>query len=57
MRSFELLLRKSAGTRTHLCPRQILGVRIGLAGMDAFVFKDLSKGNNCRSFPKRTVVL
>jgi formylmethanofuran dehydrogenase subunit E len=35
MQSLELLLRKSSISHTHLCPRQILGVRIGLAGMNA----------------------
>ncbi len=29
------LLEKSAQHHNHLCPRQILGVRIGLAGMNA----------------------
>lgn len=29
------LLQKSAQHHSHLCPRQILGVRIGLAGMNA----------------------
>jgi formylmethanofuran dehydrogenase subunit E len=29
------LLEKSASQHTHLCPRQILGVRVGLAGMKA----------------------
>ena len=31
----QLLLQKSAQHHSHLCPRQILGVRIGLTGMDA----------------------
>ncbi len=31
----QALLEKSARDHTHLCPRQILGVRIGLAGMAA----------------------
>lgn len=31
----QTLLQKSAQHHSHLCPRQILGVRIGLAGMDA----------------------
>ena len=31
----ELLLEKSSQHHSHLCPRQILGVRIGLAGMAA----------------------
>ena len=32
------LLEKSSQHHDHLCPRQVLGVRIGLAGMDAFGF-------------------
>lgn len=40
MRSLELLLSKSKQSHTHLCPRQILGVRIGLAGMNATGFVD-----------------
>lgn len=40
MLSLELLLHKSAISHTHLCPRQILGVRIGLAGMNALHFSD-----------------
>lgn len=35
----EPLLRKSSSSHTHLCPRQILGVRIGLAGMKSLGFK------------------
>lgn len=31
----EYLLEKSSQHHSHLCPRQILGVRIGLAGMEA----------------------
>jgi len=38
MQTLEPLLRKSSRFHTHLCPRQILGVRIGLAGMTAFDF-------------------
>ena len=38
MPSLEPLLRKSEASHTHLCPRQILGVRIGLAGMKALGF-------------------
>ena len=29
------LLKKSAAEHSHLCPRQVLGVRMGLAGLDA----------------------
>lgn len=32
------LLEKSARDHNHLCPRQILGVRLGLAGMNALGF-------------------
>jgi formylmethanofuran dehydrogenase subunit E len=34
------LLEKSARDHSHLCPRQILGVRIGLAGMKALGFSE-----------------
>lgn len=34
------LLEKSAKEHSHLCPRQILGVRIGLAGMAALGFRE-----------------
>ncbi len=34
------LLEKSAQEHNHLCPRQILGVRIGLAGMAALGFDE-----------------
>jgi len=34
------LLEKSMQDHDHLCPRQILGVRIGLAGMKAFGFDE-----------------
>lgn len=40
MQSLELLLRKSAMHHTHLCPRQVLGVRIGLAGMNGLGLTD-----------------
>ena len=33
MRTLDSLLRKSSDFHRHLCPRQVLGVRIGLAGM------------------------
>ncbi len=32
MSTFEKLLQKSAACHDHLCPRQVLGVRVGLAG-------------------------
>lgn len=32
------ILRESASRHRHLCPRQVLGARIGLAGMDALGF-------------------
>jgi formylmethanofuran dehydrogenase subunit E len=44
------LLEKSAQHHSHLCPRQILGVRIGLAGMQA-----LGLEANCGS--KRLLVI
>lgn len=34
----QLLLEKSSRDHSHLCPRQILGVRMGLAGMSALGF-------------------
>lgn len=34
------LLELSSSDHSHLCPRQILGVRIGLAGMKAFGFHE-----------------
>ncbi len=34
------LLEKSAKEHSHLCPRQILGVRIGLAGMRTLGFRE-----------------
>lgn len=34
------LLEKSARDHNHLCPRQILGVRLGLAGMNALGFAE-----------------
>ena len=33
-----VLLEKAANDHHHLCPRQVLGVRIGLAGMNALGF-------------------
>lgn len=35
----KLLLEKSASEHTHLCPRQVLGVRMGLAGLAALELK------------------
>ncbi len=37
--NLQLLLEKSARDHSHLCPRQILGVRLGLAGMSALGFE------------------
>jgi formylmethanofuran dehydrogenase subunit E len=37
------LLEKSMQDHDHLCPRQILGVRIGMAGMKALDFAELPK--------------
>jgi formylmethanofuran dehydrogenase subunit E len=37
--NLQLLLKKSARDHSHLCPRQILGVRLGLAGMKALGFE------------------
>ena len=34
------LLEKSARDHSHLCPRQILGIRLGLAGMNALGFAE-----------------
>ncbi|OQY27649.1 MAG: hypothetical protein B6I38_09885 [Anaerolineaceae bacterium 4572_5.1] len=34
------LLEKSASHHTHLCPRQILGVRLGLLGLQALGFQE-----------------
>jgi formylmethanofuran dehydrogenase subunit E len=42
--NIEHLLEKSAQHHSHLCPRQILGVRIGLAGMKALGL-DANQGN------------
>ncbi|MFO3797100.1 MAG: FmdE family protein, partial [Anaerolineales bacterium] len=38
MRALADLLQKSASQHSHLCPRQILGVRMGLLGMKALGF-------------------
>ena len=37
--SLKSILEASAAMHHHLCPRQVLGVRIGLAGLDALGFK------------------
>ncbi|MBI3163294.1 MAG: TraR/DksA C4-type zinc finger protein [Chloroflexi bacterium] len=37
--NLQLLLEKSARDHSHLCPRQILGVRLGLAGISALGFE------------------
>lgn len=37
--NLQFLLEKSARDHSHLCPRQILGVRLGLAGMSALGFE------------------
>ncbi len=34
-----ILLKRSASEHSHLCPRQVLGVRMGLAGLDALGVK------------------
>ena len=36
----KILLQISARDHSHLCPRQILGVRLGLAGMNALGFEE-----------------
>lgn len=38
------LLDKSAQDHSHLCPRQVLGVRMGLAGLDALGFSEPPSG-------------
>ncbi|MFA5873793.1 MAG: FmdE family protein [Anaerolineales bacterium] len=40
MKDLQLLLERSSRNHSHLCPRQILGVRIGLVGMATLGFKD-----------------
>ncbi len=42
MLELETLLEISSRNHDHLCPRQILGVRIGLAGLHALGFKEPS---------------
>jgi len=44
MPTFKELLERSSQYHSHLCPRQILGVRIGLAGMLALGFEEPPKG-------------
>jgi formylmethanofuran dehydrogenase subunit E len=39
MRSLDQLLKKSSRDHSHLCPRQILGVRMGLTGLKALGFE------------------
>lgn len=39
----EYYLKKSAEDHDHLCPRQVLGVRIGLAGLDVLGFNEPPK--------------
>ncbi len=39
----EYYLKKSAADHDHLCPRQVLGVRIGLAGLEALGFSEPPK--------------
>ena len=36
--SLKYILDQSAARHSHLCPRQVLGARIGLAGASAFDF-------------------
>jgi len=40
MQVLDSLLRKSSDFHRHLCPRQVLGVRIGLAGMKNLGFME-----------------
>ena len=40
MESLSALLEKSTATHSHLCPRQILGVRMGLFGLRALGFEE-----------------
>ena len=40
MKDLQFLLKRSSRDHSHLCPRQILGVRIGLAGMAALGLKE-----------------
>lgn len=40
--NLQLLLEKSASDHSHLCPRQILGVRLGLLGMEMLGLDEIS---------------
>jgi len=40
MQDLQLLLEISSRNHSHLCPRQILGARLGLAGMEALGFSE-----------------
>lgn len=40
MQDLETLLERSSRNHSHLCPRQILGVRVGLAGLKALGFAE-----------------
>ena len=40
MDSLQQILKKSAAQHSHLCPRQVLGARIGLAGLRALGFAE-----------------
>ncbi len=44
MRDLETLLAISSRNHSHLCPRQILGARIGLAGLSALGFAEPPEG-------------
>src|SRR5512142_2177631 len=44
MRDLETLLALSAENHSHLCPRQILGARIGLAGLSALGLAEPPEG-------------
>lgn len=44
MKNLQALLDISSSHHDHLCPRQILGVRIGLAGLSALGFGELPGG-------------
>ena len=40
MKSLQTILQESAARHDHLCPRQILGARIGLVGLDTLGFSE-----------------
>jgi formylmethanofuran dehydrogenase subunit E len=44
MNELETILEISSRNHSHLCPRQILGARIGLAGMSALSFREPPNG-------------